>query len=54
MQFIIIARDYKDKNALQKRLAVREEHLKFAEESIKSGKWLFASALLDNNGDMNG
>lgn len=54
MQFIIIAHDYKDKNALKRRLAVREEHLKFAEESFKSGKWRFASALLDNNGNMNG
>lgn len=54
MQFVVIAYDYKDKNALQRRLAVREEHLKFAEESFKSGKWHFASALLDNDGNMNG
>lgn len=54
MQFIIIAQDYKDENALERRLAVREEHLKFASELFKNGKWLFASALLDDSGKMNG
>lgn len=54
MQFIVIAHDYKDNKALERRMAVRTEHLKFANEMFESGKWLFASALLDENGDMNG
>jgi uncharacterized protein len=54
MQFAVIAHDYKDEKALERRLAVREEHLKFAEKMFEEGKWLFASALLDNNGNMNG
>ncbi|MCB0744503.1 MAG: hypothetical protein KDC52_06180 [Ignavibacteriae bacterium] len=54
MQFVIIAHDYKDEKALQRRLSVREQHLKFADEMFKKGTWLFASALLDENGTMNG
>lgn len=54
MQFLVIAHDAKDEKALERRLAVREKHLEFAEEMFKQGKWLFASALLDENGNMNG
>jgi uncharacterized protein YciI len=54
MEFVVIAHDYKDKKALERRLSVREEHLKFASKMFKEGKWLFASALLDKNGMMNG
>ena len=54
MHFVVIAYDYKDESALQRRLAVREEHLKYADEMFKAGKWLFASALLDENEKMNG
>ncbi|MFZ1290908.1 MAG: YciI family protein [Melioribacteraceae bacterium] len=54
MQFVVIAHDYKDETALKRRLAVREEHLKFAGEMFESGTWLFASALLDENEKMNG
>ena len=54
MQFVVTAHDYKDSKALERRLAVREQHLKYANEMHKQGKWLFASALLDNEGKMNG
>ena len=54
MQFVVIAHDYKDGNALERRLAVREEHLKNAGKMFEKGNWLFASALLDENGIMNG
>jgi hypothetical protein len=54
MQFVVIAHDYKDDKALQRRLSVREEHLKFADKMHKEGKWIFASALLDDGGKMNG
>ncbi len=54
MQFIVIAHDAKDEGALERRLSVREEHLEFAAKMFESGKWLFASALLDDDGNMNG
>ena len=54
MQFIVVAHDGKDKNALKRRMKVREDHLKFAEEMFDQGKWLYAAALLDDNGKMNG
>ncbi len=54
MQFIIIGYDYKDDKALERRLKHREEHLAFAKKMFAESKWLFASALLDDNGNMNG
>jgi len=54
MQFVVIAHDYKDKNALARRMAVREDHLNYAEKMFNEGRWLFASALLDDDGKMNG
>ncbi len=54
MQFIVIAYDAKDEGALERRLSVREKHLEFAAKMFASGKWLFASALLDDDGNMNG
>ena len=54
MQVIVLAHDAKDEEALERRLSVREEHLEFAAKMFQSGKWLFASALLDDNGNMNG
>ena len=35
MQFVVIAHDYKDGEALERRLSVREEHLKYADEMHK-------------------
>jgi len=54
MQFVVIAHDYQDDKALQRRLLVREQHLKYAGKMFEQGKWLFASALLDDDGNMNG
>ena len=54
LQFIVIAHDGKDEGALERRLLVRESHLEFASKMFDSGKWLFASALLDDEGKMNG
>lgn len=54
MQFAVIAYDYRDEKALDRRMAVREEHLKFAQEMHEKGKWLFASALLNDDEKMNG
>jgi len=54
MQFVVIAHDYKDEKALERRMSVRENHLSYADKMFREGKWLFASALLDDNGEMNG
>ena len=54
MQFIVIAHDAKDEGALERRLSVREQHLEFAAKMFENQKWLFASALLDDDGNMNG
>lgn len=52
MQFIIIARDYK--NSLSKRLEVREEHIKLGDEMVVNGTNLYGIAMLDDNGQMCG
>lgn len=54
MQFAIIGHDFKDESALARRMSVREEHLRNADKLFKEGKLLFASALLDDEGNMNG
>jgi len=54
LQFIVIAHDAKDEGALERRLSVREQHLEFAAKMFENGKWLFASALLSDDGNMNG
>jgi uncharacterized protein YciI len=54
MQFIVVAYDGKDENALKRRLAAREAHLKSAKSNFESGKWLYASAILDDNEKMIG
>ncbi|UCE18144.1 MAG: hypothetical protein JSV84_14975 [Gemmatimonadota bacterium] len=54
MQFIVIAYDDTDEGALQRRLAVREDHLKTAKEMFDSGKWLYAAGILNDDGVMIG
>jgi len=54
MQFIVIAYDDNDNKALERRLAVREDHLKSAKEMFEKGKWLYAVGILDNGGKMIG
>ncbi|WP_198305205.1 YciI family protein [Arcobacter vandammei] len=46
MQYLIIAYDYED--ALERRLKVRDEHLKATKELIKKGKIVEAGALLED------
>ncbi|KAG0349598.1 hypothetical protein BG004_000004 [Podila humilis] len=50
-QFIVIARDYKDEDALKRRNSVRPSHLVDATELKKSGKLQLGGALLTNHGD---
>jgi len=54
MQFIVIGFDGTDEGALERRLAAREAHLAMAQEYYKSGKWLYASAILSDDGKMAG
>ena len=48
MHFIVIAYDGIDDKAIERRKAVREEHLKIAKEMFDSGKWLYAASILDD------
>ncbi|HBV87540.1 MAG TPA: hypothetical protein DEF42_13015 [Desulfosporosinus sp.] len=54
MQYIVTAYDGADENALERRLAAREEHLKSVEKRFKSGEHLYGCALLDDEGKMIG
>jgi uncharacterized protein YciI len=54
MQFLLLAYDGTDPEALQRRLNVREEHLKRISLLKSSGEFLFGGAILDNIGKMIG
>jgi uncharacterized protein YciI len=54
MQFLLLAYDGTDPEALQRRLKVREEHLKRISLLKKSGEFLLGGAILDDNGKMIG
>ena len=54
MQFLVIAYDGIDDEAIERRMAVREKHLINAKEMFDSGKWLYAAAILDDAGKMIG
>ena len=54
MQFVVVAYDGTDEKALERRFAVRKEHLKEADEMFAAGLWLFAAGLLDDVGKMIG
>jgi uncharacterized protein len=47
MEYVVIAYDGKDENALQRRLAVRGQHLEMAKQLIHEGKMLYGAAILD-------
>jgi hypothetical protein len=54
MQFIIRAMDYKDKDALARRMEMRQAHLDYVAQLKAEGKVLFGAALLDEDGNMCG
>ncbi len=54
MQFILMGYDGKDEGALDRRMAVRGEHLAKVEILKKSGEFLFGGAILDDDGKMIG
>lgn len=54
MEFVVIGYDAKDDGALERRQSVRAKHLENAKQLFEENKLLFASALLDENENMNG
>lgn len=54
MQFIVLGYDGTDEQALDRRMKVREAHLNMASEMNEKGKWLYAAAILDDEGKMCG
>ncbi|MBV9730245.1 MAG: hypothetical protein JO309_12745, partial [Pseudonocardiales bacterium] len=54
MQFMLLGYDGKDDDALDRRLAVREQHLACGDRLIAEGKMLFATAILDDDNKMIG
>jgi uncharacterized protein len=54
MQFLIIGLDGTGKEAKERRLAVRDEHIVLGNELLKSGNMWYGAALLDDRGEMKG
>jgi uncharacterized protein len=54
MQFLLLAYDGTDPEALERRMKVRGEHLKNVDDLKKAGEFLFGGAILDERGKMIG
>jgi hypothetical protein len=54
MQFLIIAHDGEDKDAIERRLAARDTHVALGDEAIKKGEQLMGVALLNEDEQMCG
>lgn len=54
MQFALVAHDYKDDEALGRRLACREAHLARLRELAAAGSFVSGGVVLDSNGKMIG
>ena len=54
MQFLIIGMDGTDDMALNRRLAVRADHIALGDQLLASGNMLYGAALLDDSGKMKG
>ncbi len=54
MQFLIVAFDYTDDKALERRLAVRQNHIDLGDKLVASGNMWYGAAILDDNGKMKG
>ena len=54
MQFLLIAYDGTDEEALERRMKVRENHLEKIAGLKKNGEFLFGGAILDDSGKMIG
>lgn len=54
MQFVVTALDYTDADALNRRMANREQHLAGVRQLIANGHFISGGAILDDNGRMIG
>ena len=54
MQFLLVAFDGTDAGALERRLKVREEHLKKISLLKQNGEFICGGAILDGDGKMTG
>lgn len=54
MQYLVLGYDGKDKDALARRMAVREKHIALGDELMKKGNMWFGAALRDDEGKMIG
>ena len=54
MQFLVLAYDKQDEQAVERRLSVREEHLAAAHQTVEAGTMLIGGAILDDAGQMIG
>jgi uncharacterized protein len=54
MQFLVMAYDGSDENALDRRMAAREAHLTQFRERYAKGEFIFGSAILNDEGKMIG
>lgn len=54
MQFVVIAHDHETEGTLERRTAVRPEHLARVDEATDDGTLVFAVALLDDDERMIG
>ena len=53
-QFLILTDDYKDPDALSRRLSVRETHLQRMHEEKVKGNFIVGGAKLNDQGNMHG
>ena len=54
MQFMVLGYDGVDPEAPARRQAARDAHLKAGKEMFDAGKWLYAAAILNDDGRMIG
>ena len=54
MQYLLLAYDGTDEDALARRMRAREAHLALGAELAADGRLLFATAILDDDGTMIG
>lgn len=54
MHFVVIGYDGTDEKALERRMAVRPQHLALAETFHENGKWLYACGIQNSRGDLVG
>ncbi len=54
MPFLVLGYDGEDEDALARRMAVRDEHIKMGDRLRDEGKVLYGVAMLDDSGKMIG